>query len=773
MMDILTCIFMSILMMITYGFTVHGPAGPLVAPLGSSVVLPCYAYELLPVEDLEVEWRRADSETLVHLFLDSESRPEVQQQDYLERAHFFTDQIQHGNFSLRLDNLTAEDEGRYTCTVYSQHDSSETVVQIKHERLRVSGSSQSISAYDGEDVTLNCSVDSHIQLKDIEVSWIRTDGDILVLYFQNNETLPEAANEKYRERAEFFTAEIPKGNFSLRLKSVRTEDKGVYRCQVFAGELSANATAVLEQLGFSSWHIAVLFFCFAAGFGAVILLCSLIYCRSNNTITSNKIWNLQVSLIFCPNICMFIAFVFWGFTEGSLHETVTCCALYILRPVTLIWALTYLKYLQVLLAYDWRIRTHARRIASGTFFGIAVLFCLILSGADICNIMIYMFGAVGLVLLNSAMLAAELILKARNGERVVKDMRVIVFPSESVFFLYCLNLLIHAYDDEKEVTVTEDLPPPPPLDFNEHSHHMYGVDGNQSRLTSIEEHLANLEHQTAKKSLLKKLASRKQGPNESVRDFAFNYRAICLRSKPEMTEEENLLCDDADAKLIHQVAQKAETSPDVKAQLQSLMLEWPKVIMDFIENVTKAYINCGKYMQAKLPLKSKTLQALSSIDPVVRGHSQAVIQLKELAIIMKHLVPTESDPSMEILRYNVDPNLANYEEGDDIVKWWAHVISLGKYPALTQVIRGALSIFHGPLVESSFSLMGDVIDKKSANMRISTFNAVQTVKYTLRSRRRTGITMFKREDVKLTHHQEGSGTKGEKKQKARDLLSKL
>ncbi|XP_050957969.1 activity-regulated cytoskeleton-associated protein-like, partial [Labeo rohita] len=52
-------------------------------------------------------------------------------------------------------------------------------------------------------------------------------------------------------------------------------------------------------------------------------------------------------------------------------------------------------------------------------------------------------------------------------------------------------------DDEKEVTVTEDLPPPPPLDFNEHSHHMYGVDGNQSRLTSIEEHLANLEHQVS------------------------------------------------------------------------------------------------------------------------------------------------------------------------------------------------------------------------------------------------------------------------------------
>src|SRR4029434_4571031 len=28
--------------------------------------------------------------------------------------------------------------------------------------------------------------------------------------------------------------------------------------------------------------------------------------------------------------------------------------------------------------------------------------------------------------------------------------------------------------------------------------------------------------------------------------------------------------------------------------------------------------------------------------------------------------------------------------GDCILKWWAHVMSLGKYPAFSQVIRGAL-----------------------------------------------------------------------------------
>ncbi|KAK9978503.1 hypothetical protein ABG768_020252 [Culter alburnus] len=267
------------------GLVVRGPSGPLVAPLGSSVVLPCYVDELLPVKDLEVEWRRTDSETLVHLYQDGESRPEAQQQDYHDRAHFFTDQIQHGNFSLRLDKLTVEDEGEYTCKVHSQQDFGETVVQIKDvERLLVSGSDESISVSVGEDVTLNCSVDSHITPEHFEeVSWKKTDEDedILVLLYQNNEVLSDSSNEQYRDRVEFFTDEIPKGNFSLRLKSVRTEDKGVYMCQVFAGGASANATVVLDRLGFSVSHIMVLILCISAS-GSALLLCCLIYCTSHN-----------------------------------------------------------------------------------------------------------------------------------------------------------------------------------------------------------------------------------------------------------------------------------------------------------------------------------------------------------------------------------------------------------------------------------------------------------------------------------------------------------
>ncbi|XP_073800227.1 uncharacterized protein isoform X2 [Danio rerio] len=333
-------VFLCCLCKIVYSFTVRGPSAPLSAPLGSSVVLPCYVDKALPVEDLEVEWRRADSETLVHLYQDGESRAEVQQQDYHDRAHFFTEKIQHGNFSLRLDNLTAQDEGEYRCRVHSQQDSGQTVAQIKDvERLLVSGSDASISAYAGEDVTLNCSVDSHITPEHIKVSWskIHKDGDILVLLFQNNETLPDSSHEQFRGRVEFFTAEIPKGNFSLRLKSVRTEDKEVYMCQVFAGGASANATVELERLGFSAVQVIMMILCVSAS-GSALLLCFMIYCRSPS---KDPVFQLQMILVFCPNILMFVAFVLWGVSEGSLFESVSCCALYFLRPLMLLWVAPY------------------------------------------------------------------------------------------------------------------------------------------------------------------------------------------------------------------------------------------------------------------------------------------------------------------------------------------------------------------------------------------------------------------------------------------------
>ncbi|RXN14608.1 TRPM8 channel-associated factor-like protein [Labeo rohita] len=56
--------------------------------------------------------------------------------------------------------------------------------------------------------------------------------------------------------------------------------------------------------------------------------------------------------------------------------------------------------------------------------------------------MLYVFGSVGVVLLNSVTLMTELILKAVNGERALGDLRVVFSSSESLLVFSLLILLL-------------------------------------------------------------------------------------------------------------------------------------------------------------------------------------------------------------------------------------------------------------------------------------------------------------------------------------------
>lgn len=153
-------------------------------------------------------------------------------------------------------------------------------------------------------------------------------------------------------------------------------------------------------------------------------------------------------------------------------------------------------------------------------------------------------------------------------------------------------------------------------------------------------------------------------------------------------------------------------------------------------------------MQAKLPLDSQTLKALSGLDPLLRGHSQGPIQLKRLSGMLNHLLPSGCDVHQEILKFSVDLALPVFREGDCFVEWWHHVFQKEKYQALTALVKSALSIFHGPRVESAFSLMNEVLDNKSGNMNITTCNAIQTVKYNHLARGKSAMELFRREDVR-------------------------
>uniref|UniRef100_A0AAY4DE81 Ig-like domain-containing protein n=1 Tax=Denticeps clupeoides TaxID=299321 RepID=A0AAY4DE81_9TELE len=108
---------------------VEGPSGPLQVQLGDSVLLPCSVRTPVPLEELEVEWRRSDSETLVLLFQDGEERGE--EPEFRNRAHFFTEEISRGNFSLFLTDVRTEDEGDFMCEVHTSLLSASTTVLLQ------------------------------------------------------------------------------------------------------------------------------------------------------------------------------------------------------------------------------------------------------------------------------------------------------------------------------------------------------------------------------------------------------------------------------------------------------------------------------------------------------------------------------------------------------------------------------------------------------------------------------------------------------------------
>uniref|UniRef100_A0A8C1RXX9 Ig-like domain-containing protein n=1 Tax=Cyprinus carpio TaxID=7962 RepID=A0A8C1RXX9_CYPCA len=296
------------------GLLVQGPAQPLVAQLGGSIILPCSVETPLPVEELEVEWKRTDEEALVHLFQDGLDRPEAQYQSYKDRAHFFSEQIFKGNFSILLENITVADTGLYRCVVYSYQDVGEISVTIQHvERVVVTGKDQIILARVGEDVVLNCMVDSHIPPQRFdEVSWKKVDKspDIIpVLLFQNGTIFSGSSHKRYIDRAEFFREEIPKGNFSIRLKNVQTADKGEYMCEVHTEKSVNSATVEIQRLD-----------------------------------TGTKPMYINYLQVVCPNICLSIAFVLWGVIEGSVVEVTMCATINLSRIILLFLMAPYFNW---------------------------------------------------------------------------------------------------------------------------------------------------------------------------------------------------------------------------------------------------------------------------------------------------------------------------------------------------------------------------------------------------------------------------------------------
>ncbi|KAL6484024.1 hypothetical protein MHYP_G00088970 [Metynnis hypsauchen] len=107
-------------------FEVVGPVSPAVATAGSDVVLPCSVRHLadqssLSAVNMNITWTRSDlGDALVHFYGNREDKNTRQIPQYRGRTALFTEELQNGNVSLSLSDVSVFDEGEYRCNVESR-----------------------------------------------------------------------------------------------------------------------------------------------------------------------------------------------------------------------------------------------------------------------------------------------------------------------------------------------------------------------------------------------------------------------------------------------------------------------------------------------------------------------------------------------------------------------------------------------------------------------------------------------------------------------------
>jgi len=87
------------------------------AVIGGSVLLPCSSTEEdHKPQDTDVHWRH-NKDKIVHTIIKGKDLVAEQGSQYKSRVETFPQEYEEGNYSIKLNNLTHTDAGKYICHI--------------------------------------------------------------------------------------------------------------------------------------------------------------------------------------------------------------------------------------------------------------------------------------------------------------------------------------------------------------------------------------------------------------------------------------------------------------------------------------------------------------------------------------------------------------------------------------------------------------------------------------------------------------------------------
>ncbi|XP_026638669.1 butyrophilin subfamily 2 member A2 [Microtus ochrogaster] len=113
--SLLFFLVLSLFVLVSAQFTVVGPAEPILAMVGENTTLRCCLSPERNAEDMEVRWFRWHFSPAVLVYKGHQERTEEQMATYQGRTTFVSTDISKGRVALVIHNVTAYDNGIYSC----------------------------------------------------------------------------------------------------------------------------------------------------------------------------------------------------------------------------------------------------------------------------------------------------------------------------------------------------------------------------------------------------------------------------------------------------------------------------------------------------------------------------------------------------------------------------------------------------------------------------------------------------------------------------------
>ncbi|KAL4008362.1 hypothetical protein ACER0C_002214 [Sarotherodon galilaeus] len=233
---------------------------------GQNIILPCRVPHMSFMFHVQftVVWKRADlGEECVLSYPNQRFHPENQHPSFKNRVDLQDRQMNNGDASLILKDVTTDDSGAYECHMVQSESFGWEIASPKSRRMStiylnvVPSNKKIIIAVMGQRVTLPCrALSSNNPI--IAAEWSRADLEPkYVLFYKDYKLFPDYQHPSFKNRVNLKDRQMKNKDMSLILKNVTINDTGTYECYVAQRGVNRRKRASLESYPISTTYLSV------------------------------------------------------------------------------------------------------------------------------------------------------------------------------------------------------------------------------------------------------------------------------------------------------------------------------------------------------------------------------------------------------------------------------------------------------------------------------------------------------------------------------------